>query len=118
MTSWTAVCSYDDLLPERGVAALLDGVQIAVFRLACGRIAAIGNYDPISRANIMSRGLVGTKGDTTYVASPMFKQRYDVATGQCLDNDAMSVAVYSGRVKDGLVEVLPVNAAARHAMAS
>ncbi|MDQ1709330.1 MAG: nitrite reductase small subunit [Frankiaceae bacterium] len=118
MKSWTAICSYDVLLPERGVAALVDGVQIAVFRLVDGGVVAIGNHDPVSRTNVMSRGLVGTSGAVTYVASPMFKQRYDVASGRCLDDAAMSVTVYSARAGNGVVEVLAVDQASDRALAS
>jgi nitrite reductase (NADH) small subunit len=68
---WTAVCRLDDLLPERGAAAMLDGVQVAVFRLYDGAVRAIGNRDPLSGANVRSRGIVGTRGEQIVVVSPM-----------------------------------------------
>jgi nitrite reductase (NADH) small subunit len=105
MTGWTTVCRYDDLVVDRGVAAIVDGVPVSVFRLADGSIAALDNRDPISGANIMSRGLIGTKGDITYVASPMYKQRFALDTGRCLDDDEVSLNVYAARLLDGLIEV-------------
>ncbi|TDW15238.1 nitrite reductase small subunit NirD [Kribbella kalugense] len=101
------VCGYDALLPERGVAALLGDVQIALFRTHDGEVFAIGNQDPFSRANVMSRGIVGSRGDVPTVASPMFKQVFDLRTGVCLDDPEVSVPVYRVDVVDGQVVVGP-----------
>lgn len=102
---WTHVCSYDRLLPERGVAALVGGVQIALFRTYDGDVHAISNRDPFSGAHVLSRGILGSRGDAPTVASPMHKQVFDVRTGVCLDNPEASVEVYAARVQDGRVEV-------------
>jgi nitrite reductase (NADH) small subunit len=102
---WVDVCAYADLQPERGAAVLVGGQQIAIFRLIDGEVVAVGNVDPFSGASVLSRGLIGTKGDAVFVASPMYKQRFDLRTGQCLDDDAVVVPVYSIRVNDGRVEV-------------
>src|SRR5882762_6743378 len=72
--TWVPVCGYDVLLPERGVAVLVDGEQIALFRLADGTVRAVGNRDPFSGAYVLSRGIVGSRGDVPTVASPMLKQ--------------------------------------------
>ena len=82
---WTAVCPYSRLEPERGLAALLHGVQVALFRLVDGPVYAIDNRDPIGGAYVMSRGIVGTRGGVPVVASPLYKQAYDLRTGECLD---------------------------------
>jgi nitrite reductase (NADH) small subunit len=103
--TWVDVCAYDDLQAERGAAALVAGQQCAVFRLVDGDVVAIGNVDPFSGASVLSRGLIGTKGDVAFVASPMYKQRFDLRTGQCLDDDAVVVPVYPVRIADGRVEV-------------
>jgi nitrite reductase (NADH) small subunit len=47
---WTAVCRYDDLIPERGIAALVDGIAVAVFRTHDGALHALSNVDPFSNA--------------------------------------------------------------------
>ncbi len=104
-TRWTTVCRLADLLPERGAAALLDGVQVAVFRLHDDGVRAIGNRDPLSGAYVLSRGIVGTRGDRPVVLSPMHKQAYDLDTGGCLDVPDICVPVYPARVRGGLVEV-------------
>lgn len=105
VTTATVVCSYDALLPERGVAALLDGRQVALFRTYAGEVFALSNQDPFSGANVLSRGIVGSRGDVPTVASPMFKQVFDLRTGQCLDDPAVAVAAYRVDVVDGQVLV-------------
>ena len=102
---WTAVCEYDRLEAERGVAALVDGVQVAIFRTFDGELFAIGNRDPIAGAQVMSRGIVGTRGGVPTVASPLHKQVYDLRTGECLDSPGVSVPTYPIRLDGNTVEV-------------
>ena len=102
---WTTVCPYDRLEPERGVAALVDGAQVALFRTHDGELYAIDNRDPIAGANVMSRGIVGTRGDAPTVASPLHKQVYDLRSGECLDVPGVAVATWPVRCRDGVVEV-------------
>jgi nitrite reductase (NADH) small subunit len=105
MTGWTAICPYERLEPERGVAALVGDVQIAIFRTHDGELLAISNFDPYARANVLSRGIVGTRGEVPTVASPLHKQVYDLRTGRCLDLPDVAVATYPVRCRDGIVEV-------------
>ncbi|WP_328370212.1 nitrite reductase small subunit NirD [Micromonospora zamorensis] len=102
--SWTAVCPLDRLEPDRGVAALVDGAQIALFRTEDG-LFAIDNRDPVSGAYVLSRGIVGSRGGVPTVASPLHKQVYDLRSGHCLDLPGVAVAWHDARCRDGLVEV-------------
>jgi nitrite reductase (NADH) small subunit len=102
---WQSVCPATQLSVGRGVAALIDGVAIALFCSPSGEIRALSNVDPASGASVMSRGLVGSHGDIVFVASPMFKHRFDLATGECLDHPDYRLAVFAVRVVDGMVEV-------------
>jgi nitrite reductase (NADH) small subunit len=102
---WTPVCPYSRLEPERGVAALIGGAQVAIFRTHEGHLHAIGHRDPVSGAHVMSRGIVGTRGGAPTVASPMHKQVYDLRTGECLDLPGVRVPVYPVRCRAGVVEV-------------
>ena len=99
------VCRYDDLLPERGAAALLGTRQVALFRTFDGAVHAIDNQDPFTGAFVLSRGIVGNRGARATLASPLHKQVFDLRTGACLEDPAVSVTVYPTRVRDGLVEV-------------
>jgi nitrite reductase (NADH) small subunit len=102
---WTAVCAYGELLPERGVCVLIGGRQVAVFRLHDGTLRAVGNYDPAGGAYVLSRGIVGSRGDVPTVASPLYKHVYDLTTGRCLSDDAYAVPVVPVRDTGGRVEV-------------
>lgn len=106
LLTWTTVCAYGDLLPERGVAALVEGVQVAIFRDYDGTLYAIGNQDPYTGAFVLSRGIVGSRGTAVTVASPLHKQVFDLSNGACLDDDTLAVPVYPVRLRDGLVDVL------------
>ncbi|MEV5429011.1 nitrite reductase small subunit NirD [Streptomyces sp. NPDC052701] len=95
---WFAVCDLSALSPGRGVAALLpDGRQAALFRDRDGRLYAVDNRDPFTGAAVLSRGLTGTHRGRPFVASPLLKQRFDLASGQCLDDEAVRVATYEIR---------------------
>ena len=100
-----AVCRFDDLEPERGVAALIGDVQVAVFRLHDDRVVAVDHHDPFSGANVIARGIVGSRGDIPTVASPMFKQVFDLLTGTCLDDPAVALRSFGVEIVDGLVRV-------------
>jgi nitrite reductase (NADH) small subunit len=102
---WTAVCKLTDLVCERGVVALVDGEQVALFRTHTGDVHAIGNHDPFSGAYVLSRGIVGSRGDAPTVASPMYKQVFDLRTGVSFDDPAVTVPTYQVRVRDDRVEV-------------
>lgn len=103
--TWTAVCSLDRLLPERGAAALLGTTQVAIFRTHDGEVFAVGNVDPVSGAAVLSRGIVGDRAGVPTVASPVYKEAFDLRTGRCLDADGVSVPTYPVRVRDGAVEI-------------
>jgi len=103
---WKAVCDVDRLTPDRGVAALFGDQQVAVFRVASvDELFAIDNVCPFSGAAVMSRGIVGSAGDTITVASPVYKQRFDLRTGDCLDDPTVRLTTFPARVVDGRVEV-------------
>ncbi|MGY4921042.1 nitrite reductase small subunit NirD [Streptomyces sp. 900105755] len=96
--SWFTVCDLSLLTPGRGVAVLLpDGQQAAVFRDRAGRLYAIDNRDPFGGAAVLSRGLTGTHRNRPFVASPLLKQRFDLETGACLDDETVRVTAYEVR---------------------
>jgi nitrite reductase (NADH) small subunit len=103
--TWVDVCAAADLVPDRGVAALVDGEPVAVFLLGDGQIFALANRDPWSGANVLSRGIVGSIGDRLVVASPMYKQHLDLATGEGVEHPAVRVATRPARVSGGSVQI-------------
>jgi nitrite reductase (NADH) small subunit len=107
-TKTVAVCPLARLLPGRGVAALLpDGRQVAVFRTADDEFYGLSNVDPFARAAVLSRGILGDSGGVPTVTSPLLKQRFDLRTGDCLDDESVTIRTYGVHVVDGVVHVRP-----------
>ena len=102
---WLDICALEDIVPQTGVCALLGRKQVAVFRVGHEDLYALSNFDPFSKAFVLSRGIVGDKGGVPKVASPVFKQSFDLRTGQCLDDPAVAVKSYPVRLRGGRVEV-------------
>ncbi len=98
------ICPLTDLIPGSGVAALVDGEQIALFYLPDASepgVYAIGNHDPIADAPVLSRGIVGDLDGELVVASPLYKQHFSLTSGACLEDDTASVPVHRTLVSDG-----------------
>ncbi|MCE4553256.1 nitrite reductase small subunit NirD [Pelomonas cellulosilytica] len=103
--NFTPVCRVDDILPDTGVAARVGGRHVAVFRIGADRFHAIDNIDPRSGASVLARGLVGNLGDRVVVASPLYKNHFDLTTGECLEAPEQSVYAHAVRVENGHVLV-------------
>lgn len=105
LKQWTVVCPLEDIVPNSGVCALVGGRQVAVFRVSDDRVYALSNHDPFSNANVLSRGILGDIKGELVVASPVYKQHFMLATGQCVEDEAVKVACFAARVANGIVEV-------------
>ena len=99
------VCRFADILQNGGVCALVEGQQVAVFRVD-EQVYAIGNRDPFSGANVLSRGIVGDLKGELVVASPLYKQHFSLLTGRCIEEEGVTVPVYAASVRgaDVLIE--------------
>ncbi|KAF3976865.1 MAG: nitrite reductase small subunit NirD [Methylococcales symbiont of Iophon sp. n. MRB-2018] len=103
---WIDVCSQSDLQPDSGVCALVEDKQIAIFQMNLeNKVYAINNFDPFGKANVLSRGLIGDIKGEPMVASPLYKQHFSLKTGQCFEDENVSIETYSIRIKNGRVEV-------------
>jgi nitrite reductase (NADH) small subunit len=105
MSEWVKVCQLDDIVPNTGVCALVGGEQVAVFRLDDDNVYAISNHDPFSRANVLSRGIVGDIKGEVVVASPVYKQHFSLKSGQCLEDPEVRVRTYPVRLEGATVLV-------------
>jgi nitrite reductase (NADH) small subunit len=99
MSTWTRVCRLEDIVPNTGVCARVGGRQIAVFRLDDDSLYALDNFDPFSRANVLSRGIVGDLKGELVVASPVYKQHFSLGSGRCLEDPGVSVTVFPVRLE-------------------
>ncbi len=103
---WVSVCESSDLIPGTGVAVSLGEEQVALFKLRKGdSIYAVSNYDPIGKANVLSRGITGSIGDKVVVSSPLYKQHFDLKTGQCLEDGDVTIRIYPVRVHEGNIQL-------------
>ena len=93
------------LTNQYGRWCLVKGEQIALFKLANGDVFAIGNFDPFSEANVLSRGIVGDLKGHKVVASPIYKHHYKLESGECLEDETVKVPAYQVVVKEGAVFV-------------
>jgi assimilatory nitrate reductase catalytic subunit len=100
------VCRLDDIIPDTGVCALVGGDQVAIFRVE-DSVYAVGNRDPFSGANVLSRGIVGDLKGELVVASPIYKQHFSLLTGRCLEDATVRIPVYAARVEERVVVVEP-----------
>ena len=106
MSKWIDVCPIDDLQPDSGVCALVEGQQVAIFYLPrLNAVYAIGNFDPFSEANVLSRGMIGDLGGEPMLASPMYKQHFSLKTGICFEDAAVSVPAYPARIENDRVAI-------------
>jgi len=103
-TNWIKICKADDILPYSGVAALVSGLQVAIFRIKSD-FYAISDYDPFSHAYVLSRGIVGDRGGVVKVASPIYKQSFSLVTGECLDDPTVKLPTYPLQIVDGTVQI-------------
>jgi len=99
------ICRLDDIVPDTGICALVAGEQVAVFRIN-QEIYAIGNRDPFSGANVLSRGIVGDLNGELVVASPVYKQHFSLLTGRCIEDPSVSVPVYRAQVEGADIQIL------------
>ena len=86
--SQATICEQKDLVANSGVCAMVDGQQVALFYLPkeTPQVYAIGNWDPIGKAHVLSRGMVGDINERLVVASPLYKQHFDLQTGEGLED--------------------------------
>jgi len=108
MADWFRICNYDAIYPDTGVDALVDGWQVAVFRLSDGALNAVSNFDPFSGADVVSRGIVGDRAGEAKVASPIYKQTFNLRTGVCYEDQRVRLDVFRVRRRRGVVEVFSV----------
>jgi len=106
MSNWIDICPLDDLQADSGVCALVEDKQVAIFYLPKEQaVYAVNNYDPFGKVHVLSRGLLGDIKGEPMIASPLYKQHYSLLTGQCFEDEAVSIEVYAVRIENNRVEV-------------
>ncbi|MGP4844546.1 nitrite reductase small subunit NirD [Marinobacter sp. 1Y8] len=93
---WIPAAKQSDLIAESGIAVWTPAGPVAIFYLpgSARPLYAIGHYDPIGKANVLARGIIGDIKGELVVASPLYKQHYSLTTGQCLEDETVSVPAF------------------------
>lgn len=112
-TNWTTICTTEDLIPDSGIAVWTEEGPVAVIYLPyrLPALFAISHTDPISGANVLARGITGDIKGQPVVASPLYKQHFNLITGQCLEDETINVKSYR-ILLDGTAVKLEVSTAA------
>ena len=105
-TRWVDICRLDDIAAGGSQPALVGRLQLAVHRLgSTDAVYATDDFDPYSKAYVLSRGLVDDASGEPRVESPVYRQSFSLLTGTCVEDEAVRVAVYPARVREGRVEL-------------
>ena len=105
--NWQTICHKHDLVKHSGVCALVnDELQLAIFQTDENQAMSISNWDPAGKANVLYRGIIGDSNGELFVASPLYKERFSLTSGKCLDDSSLSVSCYQTRIQDDQVQVL------------
>lgn len=104
---WVDVCGANDLAPFSGIAARVQGQQVALFYVpnAVPQVYALDNWCPAAEANVLSRGILGDSNGEKVVASPLYKEHFSLTTGRCLEKP-LSVRTWAVCVQGDRVLVL------------
>lgn len=102
---WVSICKLHEIPPRSGVAALVHGEQVAVFRIESDELYAVGNTDPFSGGNVMARSQVENRQGQLQITSPGAHRHFSLTTGYCLDDPAVRLLIYPVRVANGMVQV-------------
>lgn len=108
--AWVEVGEVSDFPQDGGAAIKYGDVQIAVFNFTSrGQWFACQNMCPHKNAFVLSRGILGTMGETPKVACPLHKKPFSLETGESLSGEDFSVKVFPVKVIEDkvLVELPP-----------
>ena len=107
--SYEFICSTTNIIINSGRAALVEGQQVAIFRLQTpqgDKYFALQNYCPFAKANVISRGIVGSLNNKLVVASPIYKQHFCLETGVCLEDETVMLKTWQVLVRDNYLHVV------------
>lgn len=102
---WTDVCDARELIKGSGVAVRMGEAAVAVFLDPGGELHALAHEDPASSAEVIAWGILGELDGEWYVSSPLYKQKYRLRDGACIEGDAPDLEHWPARISEGRVEI-------------
>ncbi|MGH2624616.1 MAG: nitrite reductase small subunit NirD [Sphingobacterium sp.] len=105
-TDWQLACRVEDTLKNGGVCIKLADQQIALFYFTRrNQWFATQNECPHKKQMILSRGMIGSLGDTPKIACPFHKKTFALDTGECLSGDVCAIKTFPVKVENNHVYI-------------
>ena len=101
---WQEICNIDEIPEQAGIGAHLGRKPIALFRFG-KNVYALDDREPGSRANVLSRGILGDAAGEPVVISPLYKQRIRLRDGCQVENGEPVVRAWPVKIENGKVWV-------------
>ena len=101
---WQEICNIDEIPEQAGIGAHLGRKPIALFRFG-KTVYALDDREPGSRANVLSRGILGDAAGEPVVISPLYKQRIRLRDGCQVENGEPVVRAWPVKIENGKVWV-------------
>jgi nitrite reductase (NADH) small subunit len=103
---WFKAARVEDFPDNGGACVKYKDMQIAVFNFSRRKEwFACQNLCPHKMQMVLSRGMVGSTEGVPKVACPFHKRTFSLKTGECLNADECSIAVFPVRIEDGFVHI-------------
>lgn len=103
---WFKAARVEDFPDNGGACVKYKDMQIAVFNFSRrSEWFACQNLCPHKMQMVLSRGMIGSVEGTPKVACPFHKRTFSLKTGECLNAEECSIAVFPVRIEDGFVHI-------------
>lgn len=102
---WIDAGSAEDLSVGAGTCVLIEGKQVAVFRVDEQNFRAVQNQCPHKGVAVMHQGLVADRAGEPVVLCPLHKRGYHLGDGRCMEEGGAKLRTYPIRVEAGRVLV-------------
>jgi nitrite reductase (NADH) small subunit len=103
---WFEVANAGDFPKDGGVCVKYKGKQIAVYNFTRkGTWYACQNVCPHKLEMVLSRGMIGDENGIPKVACPMHKKTFSLETGENLNGDLDSIAMYPVKIENNIVYI-------------
>ncbi|MEL6721156.1 MAG: nitrite reductase small subunit NirD [Bacteroidota bacterium] len=104
--NWFKVARVEDFPTNGGACVKYKDKQVAVFNFSRrNEWYACQNLCPHKLEMILSRGMIGDENGEPKVACPLHKKTFSLKTGENLNSDLPSIAVYPTKIEEGYVFV-------------
>lgn len=108
-STWVDAGAIDDLSIGAGTCVMVEGKQVAVFRVDQTTFRAIQNQCPHRGAAVMHQAIIADRAGEPVALCPLHKRAYHLVHGGCMEEPGAKLQVYSavqdsGRILVGLAD--------------